>query len=192
MRRNPAELPGLAAKPQSPVSPSARARRRGPRSFRRSVWLPAVVLEIEAEERADDGAQLLALVVEGEEISRLGILAYEQKVQDADRLVALELSSSSMILPSNSGVRVEADRQQAGPVLSSASSFTSICCRRSASSRLFVGVDPTCFLSAFTVPRDLVSLGVAGPPVADVEQQGEDHPEPIEPVNPTPGVYTIT
>src|ERR671912_2852045 len=29
-------------------------------------------------------------------------------------------------------------------------------------------------------PGDLVALGVAGRPVADVEQDGEDHPEPIE------------
>ena len=32
---------------------------------------------------------LLALVVERKNITRLGILAYEQKIQDADRLVAL-------------------------------------------------------------------------------------------------------
>src|SRR5918994_4181196 len=29
-------------------------------------------------------------------------------------------------------------------------------------------------------PGDLVALGVAGRPVADVEQDGENHPEPIE------------
>jgi hypothetical protein len=56
----------------------------------RSALRLAVALEREAKQRADDRAQIFALVVEGEEISRLGILAYEQKVQDANGLVALQ------------------------------------------------------------------------------------------------------
>src|SRR5829696_5154409 len=59
-------------------------------AFGRFVWSPAFFLELESEQRADDRAQLLALVVKREYISRLGILAYEQKVQDANGLVALQ------------------------------------------------------------------------------------------------------
>jgi hypothetical protein len=58
-------------------------------SFQRFVWSPAVVLELESEQRADDRAKIFALVVEGDKIPCLGILAHEQKVQDANGLVVL-------------------------------------------------------------------------------------------------------
>ena len=51
-------------------------------------WLLA--LELKAKERADDGSQLFSLVVEGQEIARLSVLPHEQKIKDADGLVALE------------------------------------------------------------------------------------------------------
>ena len=48
------------------------------------------------------------------------------------------------------------------------------------SSRLHARVDPCRDFSRSPYPWDLVALGVAGRPVADVEQDGENHPEPIE------------
>ena len=52
--------------------------------------LITITLELEAQQSAYDRAQLLALVIEGEKITRLGIFAYEQQVEDADGLVAFE------------------------------------------------------------------------------------------------------
>src|SRR5829696_1401766 len=48
------------------------------------------------------------------------------------------------------------------------------------SSRLHARIDPCRDSPRSPYPRDLVALGVAGRPVADVEQDGENHPEPIE------------
>src|SRR5215208_2565066 len=73
-------------------------------------WLLA--FEIEAKECPDDGSQLFSLVVKGEEVTRLGVLSHEQKVQDADRLVALEVCEFVHDPAFEPGVRVEAYRQQ--------------------------------------------------------------------------------
>src|SRR5215204_1622318 len=55
---------------------------------------------------------LLALIVKGEEVTRLGILSHEQKVKDADRLVTLEVCEFVHDSAFEPGVRVEAYRQQ--------------------------------------------------------------------------------
>src|SRR5215208_8074702 len=72
-------------------------------------WLLA--FEIEAKERADDGSQLFSLVVKGEEVTRLGVLPHEQKVQDADSLVTLEVCEFVHDPAFEPGVLVEAYRQ---------------------------------------------------------------------------------
>src|SRR5215207_7815652 len=77
------------------------------RQFR---WLLA--FEIEAKQRADDGSQLFSLVVEGEEVTRLGVLPHEQKVKDADRLVAFEVCEFVHDPAFEPGVRVEPYRKQ--------------------------------------------------------------------------------
>src|SRR5215211_1741428 len=81
-------------------------------SLRRFGSPLAVALELKAEQGADDRAQLFALVVEGEEVTRLGIFAYEQKVEDADGLVAFELGELVHDPTLEVRLRSKADREQ--------------------------------------------------------------------------------
>src|SRR5215204_5086977 len=55
---------------------------------------------------------LLALIVEGEEVTRLGVLSHEQKVKNADRLVTLQVCEFVHDSAFEPGVRVETYRKQ--------------------------------------------------------------------------------
>ena len=59
-------------------------------------------LELEAEQRAHDPAQRLALVVEHNQLAGLRVLEHEQQIEDSDRRSPSSFTSSSMILPSKS------------------------------------------------------------------------------------------
>src|SRR5215208_2069993 len=91
------------------------------------------------------------------------------------------LSSSAMILPSNSasgGKPIATSRT--GPIFSLIVHLHLLSAESRYSSRLHARVDPCRDFPRSPYPGDLVALGVAGRPVADVEQDSENHPEPIE------------
>src|SRR5919112_6575349 len=89
-------------------------------------------------------------------------------------------SSSAMILPSNSasGGKPMAT-SWTGPIFSVIVRLLLLSVSARYRSLLRVLVD-LFRQSRSSYAWDLVSLGIAGRPVADVEQDGEDHPEPVE------------
>src|SRR5215210_4688069 len=90
-------------------------------------------------------------------------------------------SSSSMIRPSNSASGVKPIATSwTGPIFSVIVYLHLLSTESRYSSRLHARVVPCRDSPRSPYPGDLVALGIAGRPVADVEQDGEKHPEPID------------
>src|SRR5215203_5055108 len=144
------------------------------RTVGRSVWSLAIILELEPQQSTDDRAQIFPLVVEGAEVSRFGIPGQEKEVQDADGLVTLQPLELGHDPALEIRIRGKAYRQELDRPY--------FLCHREPPSvgRVMTFLPPCSLASGLSYSGDLVSLGVAGAPMADVEQDGEDHPEPVE------------